>query len=63
MSINKYISVSKQTLIMKNVQTKNNNLKSNYKAYITHQGRNQYDEMKIITLKSKHNSKLAQQPQ
>ena len=33
MSINKYISVSKQTLIMKNVQTKNNNLKSNYKAY------------------------------
>ena len=43
---------------MKNVQTKNNNLKSNYKAYITHQGRNQYDEMKIITLKSKHNSNL-----
>ena len=51
----------KQTIIMKIVQTKNNNLKSNYKAYITHRGRNQYDEKKIITLKSKHNSRLAKQ--
>ena len=50
-----------QTIIMKNVQTKNNNPKSNAK-HISHiGGRNQYDEKKIITLISKHNSRLAKQ--
>ena len=48
---------------MKNVQTKNNNLKSNYKATSNIGGRNQYDEKKIITLISKHNSRLAKQTQ